>query len=838
MSSSTILHLNFGPAGANPPAVFQWQAWRGYGSGPASAVRAVGSMPELQAIATASVQAIYCADTFEHIDIGLMPAMFGEFLRILKPEGYVAVTCADAPCLSHAYDVRLTTLTTALHGAGFQSAAGKRRLSAFDLWVVASKEAMPEQQIRQLAQQLFPDEIAARQQQVAPQAMADLLGRFEANDFNGVVAAARAMLDQHPCDGKVWHLRGVALLKMDQNQDAAPALCRASELLPADAEIWDHLGLALLRLRQFAFASQCFGRSVALDAGRLSAWSNAAKNANEAGDFAEGLRCAQRAIALDPTHTAASCNLAYALAELQRPDEAMHCYQKALASDPQSAELHYGLGTALMSQGRGDEAAASYRRALAFNPEYVEARCNLGTVLLSQGRHAEAADCFRRALALQPDAARMHGNLLFCLSHDITLTPAAIFAEHVAFGTRFENALMPAWPEHPNARDPQRRLRLGFVSDDLYNHAVAFFIFPVWAALDPASVELWVYSTHRQEDGITSELRGASHCWRQVADLSDDALAAQIRADGIDVLFDLSGHTAHNRLLVFARKPAPVQVTWIGYPNTTGLQAMDYVLCDRFNAPHGLYEHFYREKFARLPSSGTFSPPTGTPPVNPLPALDKGYITFGSFNRTNKFSDDVIATWSEVLREAAGSRLLLGHVGDPAQAQRLAARFAHHGIAPERLLFHPPVTLQDYLRLHHEVDLILDTWPYTGGTTTNFALWMGVPVVTLRGPSRAHCQSGAVLGRLGLEDWIARDRQEFVRIAVHWAGSIPALASLRAGLRERWQTAPLRQPATVARGLELAVRHMWQRWCAGLPAEHFEIAQASLPGLIPLECNA
>jgi predicted O-linked N-acetylglucosamine transferase (SPINDLY family) len=363
----------------------------------------------------------------------------------------------------------------------------------------------------------------------------------------------------------------------------------------------------------------------------------------------------------------------------------------------------------------------------------------------------------------------------------------------------------------------------------LRSHAVAYFIEQVWAQLaGHSSLVLHAYANHALEDHVTERLRRHVAHWHSIVGRADSALAQQIVDDGIDILVDLSGHTAHHRLLTFARKPAPIQVTWIGYPNTTGLRAMDYVLADRFNAPPGLYEHFYVEKFARLPSSGTFSPVVEAPGINALPALTRGVVTFGSFNRSGKLGEQVIAVWSQVLQAVAGSRLLLGNVSDPALAQQLTERFGRYGIAAERLSLCPKVSLHAYLALHHEVDLILDTWPYTGGTTTNHALWMGVPVLTLQGPSRAHCQSAAALGRMGMENWVAREVEEFVRLAVHWANAPQELASLRACLRERWQTAPLRQPATVALGLERAFRVMWQRWCAGLPPEHFEVPLSAI----------
>jgi predicted O-linked N-acetylglucosamine transferase (SPINDLY family) len=589
----------------------------------------------------------------------------------------------------------------------------------------------------------------------APQKAA-LLARFEVADFQGMHAAASALVAMFPNDGKVWHWLGVACLKLNLDEQAEPALRRASELLPQDANVWDHLGLVLCRLMHHPQADVCFERSVALDPACVGTWGNAAKNANEMGDHVAGARYARQGLAQDPASYACHVNLAHAL--------------------------------------RG------------------------------MGRAGDAAQAYRQALRLPPHDFGVASSLLVCLSLDESLAPPAVFAEHVALMGQFEAPFLGGVRSHQNNRDPGRRLRVGFVSGDLCSHPVASFVHPVWAALNSAQVAVWTYATSATVDQMTGQLRALTEVWREVHHLSDEALAGQIRADGIDVLIDLSGHTRHNRLLTFARKPAPVQATWIGYPNTTGLQAMDYVLADRFNSPHGLYEQFYVEKFARLPSSGTFAPAQEAPPVNGLPALRNGFVTFGSFNNTSKLGDQVIAVWSQVLRAVPGSRLVMGNVSAPALAQQFTERFGRQGIAADRLTFKPYMPMLDYLALHHEVDLILDSWPYTGGTTTNHALWMGVPVVTLQGPSRSHCQSAAVLGRMGMQDWVTLSEADFVALAVQWANAPLALSAVRAGLRERWQTAPLRQPATVARGLEQALRVMWQRWCAGLPAADFEIS--------------
>ena len=597
---------------------------------------------------------------------------------------------------------------------------------------------------------------------------AGLMQHFNAGDFDAMASAASSLLAIYPDDGELWHWYGVACLKTDITRN------------PGINQIAD---TALRR------ASELLPQDA-------NVWDH------------RGL----------------------ILCRLGRHQLAKSCFERSVALDPACAGTWSNAAKNANESGNFVEGARYAREGVARDPAHFPCHFNLGSALKGLGQASEASRSYRRALALDPDNFSACSSLLFSLSLDEALIPATVFAEHLALVARFEASRRQSARLHQNTRDPGRRLKLGFVSGDLCRHSVAFFVQPVWAALDPSQVELWVYATSATEDDVTRQLRGLVSVWCQVANLSEAALAEQIRADGIDVLFDLSGHTAHNRLLSFARKPAPVQVTWLGYPNTTGLKAMDYVLADCFNAPHGLYEHFYVEKFARLPSSGTFARTEGAPPVNVLPALGNSNVTFGSFNNISKLGEQVVAAWSRVLQAVPSSRLLVGNVSDPAPAQQLTERFGRNGISAERLIFKPNVPLHDYLALHHEVDIMLDTWPYTGGTTTNHALWMGVPVLTLQGPSRAHCQSAAILGRMGLQDWVAKDMEEFVGMAVQWANALPELARLRAGMRERWQTAPLRQPTTVARGLEQAVRVMWQRWCAGLPAEHFEIGPDAVFG--------
>jgi len=514
---------------------------------------------------------------------------------------------------------------------------------------------------------------------------------------------------------------------------------------------------------------------------------------------------------------------------LAQGKDALPAAQMAVELLPGDAQAYSNLGAALYAIEHFEDAAAAYRRALEINPDFAEAHYNLSLVQQELMQTDNAVASCRRALELKPDYVEAYQKLLFCLSHSEAVDAQERFSEHCRFAEQFEAPLQANWPQHTNLRNPDRCLQVGFVSGDLRTHPVANFIEPVLEHLAGyPQLSLHAYSNHAIEDGVTLRLRKHLKHWHPIVGLSDAALVQKIQEDGIDILIDLSGHTQDNRLLTFARKPAPVQITWIGYPNTTGLRAMDYVLKDHFNAPYGAYERYYTEKLARLPSSGTFLPEEDAPPVNELPALSTGILTFGSFNRPGKLGDRVISLWSQVLQAVPRSRLLLGNVGGNSLRTSLAERFARCGVEADRLVFQPRMEMKAYLALHHQVDFILDTFPYTGGTTTNHALWMGVPVLTMTGPSSMQCQCAGGLGRAGLTDWVASDAQDFVRRAVDWAGRLDELAILRAGMRDRLLSSPLRQPETVARGLETALRMMWQRWCEGLPAESFEVPPEEL----------
>ncbi len=510
------------------------------------------------------------------------------------------------------------------------------------------------------------------------------------------------------------------------------------------------------------------------------------------------------------------------------PELALAAMEMAVALLPRDAEALANLGALLTKLKRTDEAEPYLLSALQIDPDLATAYPPLGDVYQVQGRYAEAEAVYRKAISLpfaRPDwhEDMRHTSLLFVLSHNPALDADALFAEHRRVGMAFEALAPSPRIEHRNTREPERRLKIGVVSADLFNHPIATFIEPVLETMDGRDdLVLTAYYNNVVEDETTARLRRRFARWRPIHTLSDAQLERQIIDDGIDVLIDLSGHTAGNRLRTFARKPAPVQVSWLGYPGTTGLQAMDYYLADRHFLPPGRFDNSFVEKIVHLPAAYAFQPHPTAPPVNDLPAIVSGAICFGSFHRRGKINGSSLDLWAPLLRALPESRMLLA--GIPMSRQdALLGEFAARGVGRERLTLYPRCPMEEYLALHHQVDLCLDTTPYSGGTTTNHALWMGVPTLTMAGKTAASRQGAANLAHVGLEGFTAAHSTEFFERGLYWAGHLPELAAVRSGLRDQWRRSPLRDPEFIASGLQLALRQMWRRWCAELPAESFEV---------------
>jgi len=584
--------------------------------------------------------------------------------------------------------------------------------------------------------------------------------------------------------------RTVTLYNQGRVVEAAALARSLTERFPTHAPSWRLFGLAMHRLGRIGEAIEPLGRAIDLVPADHESRRILADSLRD-----QGLH----------TQSEAHCRL-------------------IVEQNPQHAEAHRLLGMALRAQMRFGEAEANCRRAVELAPMSLAAGSTLGVILIDQGRLAAAEVELRRTLALSPADPKLHENLLFCMSHNDSVGADALFAQHLQFGEQCERQLRQRWKKHFNSRDPERQLNVGFVSGDLCQHAVSSFVEPLLPHLanDPA-LKLHVYYNHGLQDQTTLRLKQHVQHWNDIAGLSDEALADKIRADRIDVLIDFSGHTGRNRLMTFARKPAPLQASWIGYPGTTGLQAMDYYLADRFLVPPGQAENQFTEKLAYLPACTAFSPYSASPPVNGLPAFRNGYFTFGSFNRVSKIRPATVALWAKLLHAMPDSRMLLGAMPPGGDHSKLIEWFESEGIAQDRLDFRARSEESVYLQQHHHVDLCLDTFPYAGGTTTMHATWMGVPTLTQSGDTTPRRAGATIMSHAGLFGFIASDEDDFVAKGLAIASDLKALAEIRAGLREQFRTSPLLNSRLIADSFSLVLRDMWRRWCAGQPAAPLEV---------------
>ena len=657
-------------------------------------------------------------------------------------------------------------------------------------------------------------------------------------------------LRQRPDWASIHNNYGNLLRNLGRPAEAAQAFRRALELKPDQVEALNNLGTALRDQDEVAAAEDCFRRAIAMKPAFVAAYNNLANLLEATGRRAEAIACYERglrldpklpelhnnlanalksggeleravagyrkAIALRPKFAAAHNNLAGALKDLGKHEAAVAAYREALAIEPRFAEAWSNLGNVLRELGRLIEGEEAYRRALTLKPDSVEALNNLGTLLKDCGNFAESQTAFRNALALKPDFVVAHHNLVMSLQYDPAVTPAALLEAHREFDRRFAQPLIAGVAPHANLPDPDRRLRIGYVSSDFARHPVGHFLAPVLPNHDRGQIEIFAYSDRAVEDDMTRELRAACDHWRPIFGIGDEALAARVREDRIDILVDLSGHTADNRLLAFARKPAPVQATWAGYVGTTGLSAIDYLITDARETPPGS-EGGYVEKLALLPDCYVcFVPPSYAPEVGPLPARARGYPTFGCFNNLAKINRSVIALWGELLRRIPEARLVLKthQLSDPAMRRRYAELFSSAGIEAPRLSLLGKSQHRQLLAEYNNIDVALDPFPYSGGLTTLESLWMGVPVVTLGGDRFAARHSVSHLTAAGLPELIADGPESYLRITGELAADLPHLEALRSGLRARVAGSPLVDGVRFARNLEAAYRAMWREWCA------------------------
>jgi protein O-GlcNAc transferase len=648
-----------------------------------------------------------------------------------------------------------------------------------------------------------------------PEAIALALQHHQAGRLAEAEQIYRQVLTADPQQADAWHWLGVLALQAGQHPLAEEYIGRSVGLQPLMPIAHCNLGRVYRALGRIDDAVTCFRRALDLQPDYALAWNELGNTWAQQQQYSKAADCFRRTIEIAPGLAEAHCNLGGAFHELERWDEATVHFRRALELNPNLAVAHSNLGATLRDQRKLDEAVTSCRRALELMPDFAEAHSNLGSSLQEQGKLDEALTCFQWALELKPDFMRAHGSLLYTLQYRAGVTLAELFAAHADYARRHTEPLGAFWSPHANTRDPERRLRMGFCSPDLGRHPVGDFLIRTLENLDQKQVEVIIYSDRKTLDDRLARFRAAADTWHNVVGWRDDRLAEQIRADEIDILFDLAGHTG-TRLLMFACKPAPIQITWIGYEGTTGLAAMDFILADRFEIPVES-EPYYTERVLRMPEGHVcYEPPETAPPVSALPALERGRVTLGCFNNPAKITAQVIEIWARILRRLPEARLVLKFSGmtDAFATQRIGGGFVAHGIDLSRLEFLGYSPYGQHLIDYQQIDLALDPFPFCGGATTCEALWMGVPVVTCPGETFAGRHSLSYLSNIGLTETIARDLDDYVDLAVALAQDLPRLAAIRANLRTQMEASPLCNGPRFAENFTALMRQVWREWIA------------------------
>jgi len=632
------------------------------------------------------------------------------------------------------------------------------------------------------------------------------------------VAGFRHALTLKPDFAEAHNNLGIALRAQGKLDEAVVSFRQALALKPDFAEAHTNLGNTYLDQGQLEDAVPSFHQALNLKPDLAEAHYLLGFTLQKQDKLDEAAACFLRTLALVPEHLEALNHLGITLQKQGKLDEAMTCFLQMLALKPNSAEAHFNLGLTLHEQGNLDEAVNSYRRALTLKPDYAEVLNNLGFTLQTQTKLDEAVACYHRALTLKPDFATAHQNLLFCLNFLPQISQQEIYEQSLQWEEQIAKKLSGQEFLYSNSKDIHRKLRIGYVSADFKSHSVAYFIEPVLKAHTRENEEVYCYANVKKPDERTKRLQAEADHWFSITGMPDLEVAERIRKDQIDILVDLGGHTGDNRLLIFAHKPSPIQVTWMGYPNTTGMRTIDYRFTDAIADPPGEADNFHSEKLIRLEHGFLcYQPDASAPEVGPPPCLESDYVMFGSFNNLPKVTPEVIKVWAEILRQLPRSRLLLKSktLANLNIKKRYLRLFAEAGITADRLEMHDwsPDKIKHF-ELYHRIDIGLDPFPYNGTTTTCEALWMGVPVATLRGDRHAARVGASIMHHAGLEEVVAHSENEYVHLAVGLAQDRQRLIALRDSQRRKMQESQLMDKELFTATLEKAYRRMWREWCS------------------------
>jgi protein O-GlcNAc transferase len=623
---------------------------------------------------------------------------------------------------------------------------------------------------------------------------------------------------------------GLALLAAGKQEEAVTEFHAAISLRRDSYDTYNHLGNALCDLGRFDEAFPHFQQAVSARPGHAPYHYNLANCWMRKGmamrldtnpsnlqaavierrqTFEKAVACFRQTLALKPDYSEAANNLGNTYQHMGQAADAIAVWQQSVATKPDFFAF-YNLGRALFEQDRMDEAEAAMQSGLKLRPNHAESFANLGNVFRQTGRAQEAIDTYNRAVAFNAPGSVAHSNRLYTLYYHPDYDSQRILLEHQKWNDQFARPLLSDRP-HTNDRLPHRRLRIGYISPNFWGHCQALFTSPLFSRHDHQEFEIYCYSDVKSPDAFTGRVRAWADVWRSTVGMTDEQLAELIRRDQIDILVDLTLHMADNRMLLFARKPAPIQVTWLGYPGTTGLQTIDYRLTDPYLDPPGEADAFYTEKSIRLPNTFWCIDPyvlevAEMPEINPLPALEAGHVTFGCLNNFCKVNQPLLELWSRVLEAVPGSRMVL--LAPPGSRRDWVSQTLGN-----RVDFVSREGRQNYLKYYNRIDLGLDTLPYNGHTTSIDSLWMGVPVITLVGKTVVGRAGLSQLSNVGLTELAATATEQFVQLATGAAADLPKLSELRRTLRERTRSSPLMDGERFVKDIESAYRQMWLTWC-------------------------
>jgi predicted O-linked N-acetylglucosamine transferase (SPINDLY family) len=628
--------------------------------------------------------------------------------------------------------------------------------------------------------------------------------------------AYRSAISKRPNFSEAINNLAMCLCWLNRLEEGVEQFRAAIQLSPSIADLHNNLGTALTQLGRLDEAGQSFQTALDMKPDFAEANNNLGSTLRSLNRAADAIPFFKKAIEIRSDFVEAHGNLAGALLDLNKSQDALEAVDAAIALKPNASQLHYLRGNILRDRQRFDDAIDATREALRLSPDYVAALTALGHSLLERGDLDEAMATMKRSVELKPDP-QMHSNVLMAVNYHPACSPAEHLAAHQGWAELHEKPHIPKWKPHKNDPSPERRLKIGYVSPDFRGHSVSFFLGPILENHDREQFEIFGYAHLANTDMDTWRLRSCIDQWREIVARNPDQIAEQIRADQIDILVEVAGHTANNAMTTFVRKPAPVQINMIGFPSTTGLSSIDYRITDERCDPPGVSDPFNTEKLLRMPDIfWCYLPPQYAPDVAPLPALQSGTVTFTSVNNFAKVTPDVQRLWAAILRAVPHSRLIMQTTALAGEHTRktVSARFAEEGISPDRFEFRRSTDFQTFLKLLNESDFTLDPFPFNGGTTTCHSLWMGAPIITLAGDRHASRMGLSMMTCIGLPEFVAHTPEEYVQIAVTFANDLPRLASIRAGMRDRLLASPLLDAKKYTRNLEAAYHQVWRKWCA------------------------